>query len=206
MEAALDRAAEVERKMYRESLQNNREQILLSKQLATIHTDVPVEWDLAALRAQAPDTSRSQSRSTKSWNFSVCSKIFRPKTIAPRAITRFSIEAARIPHGSTTRPAEAPLAVALDLTNFFIGLSYQTGDGRAVPSQLASRRSCRVLESPDDSESRARRESFLHRSRTTRHYAAEPRDDVMLYAFLLNADPGGCSPEVTCRDASSIAS
>ena len=31
VEAALERAAEVERKMYRESLQNNREQILLSK-------------------------------------------------------------------------------------------------------------------------------------------------------------------------------
>ncbi len=35
VEAALDHAAEVERKTYRESLQNNREQVLLSKQLAT---------------------------------------------------------------------------------------------------------------------------------------------------------------------------
>ena len=34
--SALERAAEVERKMYRESLQNNRERILLSKRLATI--------------------------------------------------------------------------------------------------------------------------------------------------------------------------
>ena len=36
VEGALERAAEVERKMYRESLQNNRDQILLSKKLATI--------------------------------------------------------------------------------------------------------------------------------------------------------------------------
>ena len=50
MEAALDRAAEVERKMYRESLQNNREQIELSKQLATIHTQVPIEVNLEDLR------------------------------------------------------------------------------------------------------------------------------------------------------------
>src|SRR6201990_906827 len=45
VENALEHAAEVERKMYRESLQNNRDQILLSKQLATIHCDVPVELD-----------------------------------------------------------------------------------------------------------------------------------------------------------------
>ena len=61
VEAALDRAAEVERKMYRESLLNNREQILLSKQLATIHTQVPVEWDLATLRAQLTNNSALES-------------------------------------------------------------------------------------------------------------------------------------------------
>ena len=37
VENAMEHAAEVERKTYRESLQNNREQILLSKRLATIH-------------------------------------------------------------------------------------------------------------------------------------------------------------------------
>ncbi len=47
VEAALDQAALVERKMYRESLLNNRDQILLSKQLATIHTGVPIEFELA---------------------------------------------------------------------------------------------------------------------------------------------------------------
>ena len=41
VENALDRAAEVERKMYRESLQNHRDQILLSKKLATIDTQTP---------------------------------------------------------------------------------------------------------------------------------------------------------------------
>ena len=41
--------------MYRESLQNNREQILLSKKLATIDTTVPVEFEMANLAAQEPD-------------------------------------------------------------------------------------------------------------------------------------------------------
>src|SRR5437868_1689348 len=56
VEAALERAAEVERKMYRESLQNNAERILMSKRLATISTDVPVPFSLDAVKAQEPDT------------------------------------------------------------------------------------------------------------------------------------------------------
>ena len=55
VEAALDRAAEVEKKTYRESLQNNRDNILYSKQLVTIDCDVAVEFDVAAMRAGEPD-------------------------------------------------------------------------------------------------------------------------------------------------------
>ncbi len=55
VEAALDRAAEVEKKTYRESLLNNREAVLVSKQLATIDTNVPVEFDPAAMQAGEPD-------------------------------------------------------------------------------------------------------------------------------------------------------
>jgi len=55
VEAALDRAAEVEKKTYRESLQNNRDNILLSKQLVTIDRDVPIELDVNAMQAGQPD-------------------------------------------------------------------------------------------------------------------------------------------------------
>ena len=55
VEAALDHAAEVERKTYRESLQNNRDAILVSKQLVTIDRNVAVEFDPASMRAQEPD-------------------------------------------------------------------------------------------------------------------------------------------------------
>jgi len=50
VEQALDRAAEVERKTYKESLLNNREIVLFSKRMATIDTNVPVELDLAAMK------------------------------------------------------------------------------------------------------------------------------------------------------------
>ncbi len=57
VEAALDQADEVKRKTYRESLQNNRENILLSKELVTIHTNVPIEYSLDAMRTQSPDVA-----------------------------------------------------------------------------------------------------------------------------------------------------
>jgi len=55
LEAALDHAAEVERKTYRESLQNNREQILMSKELVTIKCDVDIELDIENMHAGNPD-------------------------------------------------------------------------------------------------------------------------------------------------------
>jgi DNA polymerase I len=55
VENVLEHAAEVKRKTYRESLQNNRESVLLSKELVTIHCEVPVELDLEQMRTQAPD-------------------------------------------------------------------------------------------------------------------------------------------------------
>src|ERR1700760_4785682 len=57
VEAALDRASEVKRKTYRESLENNRDNILLSKELVTIHCEVPLELDLSAMRTQPPDVN-----------------------------------------------------------------------------------------------------------------------------------------------------
>ena len=55
VEEALERAAEIEKKTYRESLQNNREVVLMSKKLATIDRDVPVELDVNAMKAGEPD-------------------------------------------------------------------------------------------------------------------------------------------------------
>ncbi|HXM19799.1 MAG TPA: DNA polymerase I [Terriglobales bacterium] len=55
VEQALDRAAEVEKKTYRESLQNNRDNILMSKKLVTIDCDVPIELDVNAMKMGEPD-------------------------------------------------------------------------------------------------------------------------------------------------------
>jgi DNA polymerase-1 len=54
-EAALEHAAEVEGKRYREALQNSREAVLLSKQLAIIDTAAPVKLVLDDLAIREPD-------------------------------------------------------------------------------------------------------------------------------------------------------
>jgi len=55
VEAALDRAQEIQRKTYRESLQNNREAVQLSKELVTIHREVAIDFVPDAMRTQPPD-------------------------------------------------------------------------------------------------------------------------------------------------------
>ncbi len=55
VEAVLDRAAEVKRKTYRESLEQNRAAVLLSKELVTIDSRVPIALELSALETQLPD-------------------------------------------------------------------------------------------------------------------------------------------------------
>src|SRR5271154_293514 len=61
VEAALDTAVshpdQVKRKTYRESLQNNRDNILLSKELVTIHTGVPIDYDIEQMATQEPDNA-----------------------------------------------------------------------------------------------------------------------------------------------------
>ena len=57
LETAQTRPDAIKRKTYRESLANNRDNILLSKELVTIHTAVPIEADLDLMRTPAPDTA-----------------------------------------------------------------------------------------------------------------------------------------------------
>ena len=64
-EATLEHAAEVEKKTYRESLLNNRDVVLKSKELATIDTQVPVALDLEAMTVQEPDAAAARELFTE---------------------------------------------------------------------------------------------------------------------------------------------
>ena len=69
VEAAMDAAVAtpdaIKRKTYRESLANNRDNILLSKELVTIHTAVPITADLDAMRTQPVDSSAARALFTE---------------------------------------------------------------------------------------------------------------------------------------------
>src|SRR5581483_10634794 len=65
VEAVLDRASEVKRKSYRESLEQNREAVLLSKELVTIDCHVPLELDLNAMATQPPDVEACRTLFTE---------------------------------------------------------------------------------------------------------------------------------------------
>jgi DNA polymerase-1 len=59
IEEALKRADEVKHKTYRESLQNNADLIRQSRELATIHTEAPLDLDLKLFKRQAPDRAKA---------------------------------------------------------------------------------------------------------------------------------------------------
>ena len=61
LDALLERAGEVQKKTYRESLQQNREMILLSKELVTIDCNVAIPFEPELMRAQEPDVAAARA-------------------------------------------------------------------------------------------------------------------------------------------------
>jgi DNA polymerase I len=111
LEAALDHAAEVERKTYRESLQNNREQILMSKELVTIKCDVDIELDVEKMHAGEPDIEVLRGLFTE-LEFTSLLKELLPVVEAPEGNYRQAESAADVDGLLKSRAKDAPLAVA----------------------------------------------------------------------------------------------
>ncbi len=193
VEAVLDRAAEVERKMYRESLLKHREQVLLSKQLATIHTQVPVEWELGALRSQPPENSVLKTLYKELEFFSMLKDLPAEDDSATRDYATLN-EAEALEDWLSKRPADASVAVTVDLTNGFFGLSYRIGEGRAVPLALVETLRP-VLESEEIVKIVHDAKAFFMAASGLGIKLRNIDEDAMLYAFLISADTGGCSPE-----------
>jgi DNA polymerase-1 len=65
LDVARDRPDEIKRKTYRESLQQNRAAVLLSKELVTIDCRVPLELDLTRMRTTEPDLEAARELFTE---------------------------------------------------------------------------------------------------------------------------------------------
>jgi DNA polymerase-1 len=191
--AALDRAGEVTKKMSRESLQNNRDRILMSLQLATIQCDVPIPFDLDALTVREPDTEALKTLYKELEFFSHLKELGPSEDARPRDFAPLETAEAV---GSFVAgvPANTALAIAFSSDHNEIGLACRPGEARSLPiSRLSELQP--ALENADlpkaSSDLKSLTLSLLKRG----IHARGLRDDVSLYAFLLDADPGSCSLE-----------
>lgn len=191
VEAAIERAAEVERKTYRESLQANRDQILLSKKLATVDTTVPVDWCLASLVAQEADVTALRQMYKELEFFSLLRELKPVESTAGKDYATLAGPDEVIAWVAKI-PAGALLAVGL---NSGIGLCWQPGVARVVPAGLMVKVRG-LLEDASHRKIAHDVKSALLALEQHDITARGFRDDVMLYAFLLSADPGGCGCEV----------
>ena len=193
VKAALDRADEVKKRMSRESLQNHRDRILMSLDLATIRCDVPIPFDPEALRVQAPDLEALKPLYKELEFFSQLKELgpsedARARDFAPletaEAVSAFL---AGIPKG-------VPLALAFSSDMTEIGLAWRSGEARSVPvSRLGELRS--ALENSELPKAAADLKSVTLSLLKRGIEARGPWADISLYAFLLDADPASCSLE-----------
>jgi DNA polymerase I len=75
LEALLDAADSIQRKSYREGLQEHRDQAFLCQELATIHTDLDVPFDPDDLRLSEPDNQALRELFTRLEFFSLAEEI-----------------------------------------------------------------------------------------------------------------------------------
>ena len=190
VENALDHAAEVEKKMYRESLQNHREQILLSKRLATIHCDVPIELNLDALAVQSADPGALREI-YKTLEFSSLLREMGPAAKAAGECDYQTLESeaainewlAAIPRGQSGSAAPLAIATGQMMTETTVAFSAKAGEARsAALHNLAGEKLPIQATVAHDIK------AFIRR------FGDQPalEHDVMLYGFLISADPARC--------------
>jgi DNA polymerase I len=112
LEAALDRAAEVEKKTYRESLANHRDQILLSKTLVTIDCHVDIKLDVEQMHAGEPDIEALRALFTE-LEFTSLLKELLPVVEAQTGNYREAESVAEMELVLERRASNTPLAVAV---------------------------------------------------------------------------------------------
>jgi DNA polymerase I len=197
VENAMEHAAEVERKMYRESLQNNREQILLSKKLATIECEVPIALEADKLVTQEPDRAALREL-YRTLEFSsllreVSREVSREAGPGPQPAgldhpkqdyQTLESESA-MEDWLAAVPAAAPVAVVTGemMSDTILAFAARPGEARCmVPDNIAA------VKLPP-------RASIAHDIKSlVRRFGDSPalEHDTMLYGFLISADPSRC--------------
>ena len=210
VEAAIERAAEVERRTYRESLQNNADQIRMSRRLATIVTDVPLEFTVESVKAQPPDPAALKAVYKELEFHSLLKELgaaedthegdYR-RLVEPAEIAAWLASAGGAPVAVALGQAEAPADDGLwrdAEAALEIGLAWRAGEARAVAAESLSILKPWLEDAGAVKISSDVKSTLLALDKAGIR-AAGFDHDVMLYGFLLDADPSGCALEEQAR-------
>jgi DNA polymerase I len=170
VEEALDRAAEVEKKKQRESLLENRELILLSKRLATIETNAPIDWTLESVIAQPPDVDQLRAVYQELEFFSFL------KQLEPAAAAKDQL--VTLSYADWAAGSKGPFAI------------YKQEEETAV----AAAHGKALLEAGQTVPEGAK---IVYDAK--RLPWADIEEDVLLLGFLHDADPGAVSLDTLCE-------
>ncbi|HEV7672273.1 MAG TPA: DNA polymerase I [Thermoanaerobaculia bacterium] len=138
LEALLDRAGEITRKSYRESLTANRELALLSKELVTIQTDLPIALDPLALRLDEPNEDALRSLFADLEFFSLLEELKASARQSPSEIVAAEEIIDRAAFEQAAGQVGGELCVTLLGAEPPIGLAWLGGDG--LPRYIDLRR------------------------------------------------------------------
>ena len=216
VEQALDRAAEVEKKSYRESLENNRDNVLFSKRMVTIDCDVPVDLNLNAMRAGAPDVEALRALFTELEFTSLLKELLPVVEVAEAHYTEAK-SAADVEAVLKTVSAKNALAVAIETESGAAADDEEEADEpqgsmlplTAAPAEVAPARTVAISAAPGTAVTVSMQEGAGSRLRLALEdqgvpkaihdckaaiHALEPqtitlrgvRHDPMLYSYLLD--------------------
>ena len=188
VEEAMKQADKVEGKRYREALQTQSEQVLISKKLATISKDAPVKLELEQLTARDPDTEALRELYAE-LGFTSLLKELGPTAVrmaekrdyvaleSPAALRKFLADI----------PREQEIAVWLELAPYEKADEQEEegfGSRVAAVELSAAAGSARIARLPTDA---AEREKWMAELRTWLADAARPKivHDPKLFTLLM---------------------
>lgn len=210
VEACLEHASEVERKTYREALAHYRDQILLSKQLATIDTAAPVGLSLEKVRRREPDLDKLRELFQELGFTSLLKEILPAAEARPKDYQELAGEDSlrgflqTLPSGSTVALAVRGdrqgdrMKDALPAMLAEVGLSPGAGIARTVSASLLPLLKA-YLENPQLPKAVHDLKSALQALGRQQIHLAGVRQDTMLYSYLLDATESDHSVEAAVR-------
>lgn len=200
LEKALDSFEKVKKQSYREALRDFRNEALLSRELATIRTDVPIEAKVEDLKINPLDLNEAAALCQELGFYSLLKDFQGESQVAPPASALESAElasAAAITNWLDASEPRKPLAISLEVEDEesvdggrLAGLGFSDGarvafvrlEGASSGFMSATKKAFQ-----DSTQPKAVHNSKLLKLSLDKHRIslAGVRDDTMLYSYLL---------------------